>query len=259
MTSLAHSPVNDTRLRDFMTEVRELGRDKAEGDDAFAKLFLRTLRAAADGVVTLDKDNNGEDDARRIFAEFTESREKKLIHERSTDSIKAQASKLRTGIKAGIKNGSRAIEVVERAKVLREEMIKSKLDVKAAYPSFIKVATADYASDTPLTDDQVRECCSRVPAEKDVESELARAETILDNLVVGKNGVQDTDPRIVAALENIRTRKAELQLIREKAALVEKMRELGMPVPGDQTLVPQDAPTDATMPAWMEPAEAEAA
>jgi hypothetical protein len=86
---------NDTRLEDFMAEVRQFGRDAAEGKDALPKLAMGFARAVADNVIDASKDKDGHDAAARTFLEYCKSEGKKAVHNRTPESLKANISKLR--------------------------------------------------------------------------------------------------------------------------------------------------------------------
>src|SRR5258705_3999538 len=93
--SLEHDTTNDTRLADFMGMVRELGRDAAQGKDALPNLAISFVRAVADQVIDLAKDQDGDDGAARIFKTYAASEGKKAVHDRTETGLKANISKLR--------------------------------------------------------------------------------------------------------------------------------------------------------------------
>jgi hypothetical protein len=72
-TSLAHGTQNDTRLVDFMKEVREEGRNAAQRKDALPNLAIKFIRAVADEVIEIAKDQDGLDAAARVFTAYATS------------------------------------------------------------------------------------------------------------------------------------------------------------------------------------------
>ena len=233
MTSLAHNAKNDTRFDDLVKDIRQFGRDAAEGKDALPKLAIRVISAADDGVIsTYDPKVHGKDnpdDAAKIYEEYATSESKKAIHEHSAGGLKANVSKLRQLITFGSNPNCDAMAVTDKALKVRKELSDADIKVKGAYPALVDIARAQNAQDTELTDEQIRETVAKGEAEEPtVEKELTAIHKRLERLITGEKGPQDQDPLVIQAEEAIRARLAAMVMARETMALMEKAAELGM-------------------------------
>src|SRR5271165_1814714 len=74
---------NDKRYDDYMAEVRQFGRDEGDGKRAKARFFVRTVQAAADGLVDETKNKHGKDvdDAKVLYAEYLKAKSRKTMEE----------------------------------------------------------------------------------------------------------------------------------------------------------------------------------
>jgi hypothetical protein len=220
---------NDTRLEDFMSESRELGRELAQGKDALPKWALKVARAAADGVISLTKDQDGEDDIARAYADLMKSASKKAVHEHTTGGIKANVSKARQIAIASTKPTCDFVDVLNRAVVLRQEMQANDEKVKPAYAAFVEAARTQNEQDDDLSDDQLAEALRKKdPAEQTEEKILERVEKALGSLIEGDKGVKSNDPRVHEAHGLIKERLAALTLAAEIAETTAKAQALGL-------------------------------
>lgn len=219
MTSLAHDTTNDTRLQDFMADVREFGRNAAAGKDALPNLAIAFCRAVQDGVVEMGKDKAGLDGAARIFGEYAKAEGKKAIHDRTETGLKANISKLRQiGIFAANPKWD-ATDILNQAHVTRQKLKNDDIDVKPAYAAFVDIAREQLKQDTPLTDAQIEATVMKAEKEKEVsvEGELKKIAAKLEKIITGENahGLQDQSPEIIAAHEQISQRLAALMTVKQ--------------------------------------------
>lgn len=242
MTSLAHNTNNDTRLSDLMTEVREFGRESAEGKDALPKLALRVVRAAADGVLTLDKDKDGLDDAARVYDEYAKAESKKAVHDHTANGKKANVSKLRSLVKMGAMTTCDPVDVLNRAHVARQAMIAADEKVRPAYAAFVTIAREQLDKDVDLDDDTLKACIVK-PATKsrELEQELESIQKRLEKLISGENssGLKDQSPEVIEAHSLIGTRLAALIRKSDEEAALAKLREIGYDIHINSDGVPE--------------------
>jgi hypothetical protein len=222
MASLAHNTQNDTRLSDFMGDVREFGRHAAQGKDSLPNLAVAFARAVQEGYLNPAKDANGRDGAARVFEEYAKAKGKKAIHDRSETGIKANVSKLRQiQIAAGNPKWD-FIATLNTAHIIRQQLKENDVDVKAAYAAFVDVAREQLKQDTTLTDGQIEAAVMKSTDTKDktVEGELKKIATKLEKLITGTgaDGLQDQSPEVLAAAEQINQRLAALMSIKQMEA-----------------------------------------
>ncbi|HLL28992.1 MAG TPA: hypothetical protein VKT73_15250 [Xanthobacteraceae bacterium] len=221
---------NDKRLDDLMSEVRELGRDAASGKDSLPSLAHKIVRAANDGIVTLDKDSEGKDDAHRVYDAYLTAESKKAVHDHTATGKKANVSKLRQLIAVGGMTTCDPVEVFTRASRLYQEMVKSEVKVVSPYPALVAVARAQLACDTDLTDDQIRAACEKVSKDKTLETELTRIVNSIEKIVTGEAGVQDQSDELVQAHSLVKQRLAALMSVKERDEVLAKAASLGLTV-----------------------------
>ena len=213
-TSLAHdNSANDTRLSEFMTEVREFGRAEASGKDALPMLAVAVVRAVCDGVLDTGKDASGDDAATRVFNEYAKARGRKQIHERTEGGLKANISKLRQIVTFAGNPKYDAVDVLNRAIIMRNKLLDDEIDVKPAYAAYVDLARAQIKEDDALSDDMIEAVIRKGPGrDKTLEGELEKIAKSLEKIVTGENahGIQDQSPEIVKAHELIGARLAAL-------------------------------------------------
>jgi hypothetical protein len=219
--NLEHAPTNDTRLADFMTSVRELGRDEAMGKDSLPKLAVAFVRAVADGVLDMDKDTDGNDGAARVYYDYVKSKTKKQVHDRSDAGLKANISKLRQiGIFAGNPKWD-AVEVFNKTFTIRADHEKDDIAVKPAYAAFVDVAREQLKQDDQLSDAQIGATVMTTSKTKEVtlEGQLQKCAKILEEIITGENkhGIKDNSTEVHQASEAITQRLAALGLAKQAA------------------------------------------
>lgn len=218
--NLTHNPSNDTRLDDFMKEVREFGRDSAAGKDALPNLAHKFIRAVSDGVVEMTKDADGDDGAARIFKAYAASEGKKQVHDRTEAGLKANISKFRQiGNFAGNPKWD-AVEVANKTHTIRIDHKKDGIDVKPAYAALVDVAREQLKQDTQLTDGEIGALVMTTTKVKEVtlEGQLEKAHKILEDLITGegKHGLKDQSTEILQAAEQLSVRRNALAQLKIK-------------------------------------------
>lgn len=229
--SLTHDTTNDTRLSDFMSVVRELGRDAASGKDSLPNLAVATVRAVADGVIDTSKDASGDDGAARIFKAYAAAEGKKAVHDRTENGLKANISKLRQLCNFAGNPKWDAVDVLNRAIVQRQQARDTdEMEVKPAYAAFVDVAREQLKHDDELSDDMLRDIVLKSAKEREVtvEGQLKKAQKIIDELIAGEKhpGVQDQSPEVIQVGELLNTRLTALMVAAQEREDEAKLAEI---------------------------------
>ena len=158
---------NDNRLADFLSDARTYARDKASGNDAWPKMIVRTVSAAADGVVTPD-------DAEMIVNTFIEAQGKKSVHERSTDSVKKTKSEIKKTIEFGGMTTIDPVDVMGRAVTIYGNIQAERKSAVNAYLQVVRnqLKSPDYA----LSDSEIEQAMTKDDAKpRTIEQQLKAA------------------------------------------------------------------------------------
>lgn len=212
---------NDHRYDDLVKVVQGLGRDAAEGKDALPKLAHAVVRAAHEGVIDTQKDNDGNDGAARVYYKYAEQQSKRAIHEHSEGGVKANISKLRKLLEMGSMPIIDPVDVMNRAATIREDMRQNGEEMKPAYASYVDIAREQLNNPgKALDDDELKACISKSPRpDKTLEDELRSIHKKLDGLVSGDNAkkFKDQSSEIIQAEELLRQRLASFMIATSQA------------------------------------------
>jgi hypothetical protein len=241
MSSLAHSPQNDQRFDDFMSEVREFGRDEAAGNDALPKLAIKFVSAVADGVLDLSKDSTDRDGAARVYEAYAAASKKKAVHNRTAGGLKGNISKLRQlGVFASNPKFDPVVEL-DRAISRREALIGQEVKVKAAYAAYVDFAREANKFDDPLSDEAIDEVLkvAEKNTETTLEKELEKIQKKIEGFITGedKHGIKDQSPELIQVQELITQRLAALTLRTQTIEALIKGRDTGIVTNFDSLVV----------------------
>ena len=217
MTSnLSNSAALEDGRKNYLADVRELGRESALGKDSLPRLAMRTIEAAALGYI-------GEDDAKAIYDDYITAESKKLSH---TDGGKAaNASKLKALIKMGLLPID-AVDVIQRAASEHSAMRKEGLKPQPAYAAYISVARAQLATPhSDLADDEIREAMGTSPKDKTAKDYIrAAAKALEKSLTIDGMTVSERE-----LAESALARTSEvLALISAREDRAEKLAQIAM-------------------------------
>lgn len=216
--------VNDTRLKDFMKDVRKYGAESAAGRDALPHLALRVVQAAADGLIDAEGTET-------VYEAYIKADERRAAIERTPAGRKAQISKLRQLVSLGCLTTVDGFVVITDAKeVLEKVHEKGEGKVKSAYAYFVDVARAQLKQDTPLSKEALKELAFKSePNPKTLEGELEKVRKILEGLISGENKdkLKDDHEDVEAAYHLIDSRLKQLITLRETEELRRKAAALG--------------------------------
>jgi hypothetical protein len=234
MNATVHTLKNDTRLEEFEQFVKDQGKASAMGDEALPVFAIGFVRAVYDGVVDVAKDANGDDASTRYFKKYAAAEGKKKFHDRSTNSQKAQVSKLKQLEKAASNPKFDFVDVLNRGVTIRQQAVKDGIEVKSPFPAYVDLAREQLKQDDELTDDVIYSTVvkSDTTKEKTLEGELKAIAKKLEKIVTGENadGIIDQSPEVLVAAEQINQRIKSLMMEQDKALLIAKAGELGMSV-----------------------------
>lgn len=230
MTDLAHNTTNDTRHADFMSAVRELGRDAAAGKDSLPNLAIAYARAVYDGVIDPTKDTSGRDGAARVFEAYAAAEGKKAVHDRTENGLKANVSKLRKIGEAANNPKYDFVDVLNRAHVIRQQAKADDIDVKPAYAAFVDVAREQLKLDDAMDDAMLFATVTKTASAKEVtlEGKLKELEKLAEHIITGEKwaGVQDNSPEIHQISELVKQRLAALLSAKQDAEDEAKLAEI---------------------------------
>jgi len=215
--------------RDFFKDVNKFGKASGEGASALGRLALRSLRAAADGILSTAKpQGGGKDDATLIYEAYAAMDSKHSEH--TAGGAKANASKLRQVIAMGCMTTlSDPVAVGDRVVALREKMEGADLKPKALFAGLVDVAREQLASDTELADAQIEGCLTKTKAEKTLEKEWTAIQKKVEGLITGEasHGLKDTSDIALKISDLVLERVKQYKSDETRQDRIDSMIELG--------------------------------
>ena len=214
--------------RDFFKDVNKFGKSSGEGASALGRLGLRSLRAAADGILSTAKPAQGKDDATLVYEAYAAMDSKHAEH--TAGGAKANASKLRQIIGMGCMTTlSDPVAIGDKVVRLREEMEGADLKPKALFAALVDVAREQQASDTELTDDAIRGCLTKTKADKTLEKEWEAINKRVEGLITGEasHGLKDTSDVALKISELCAERLKQYKSDGTRQDRIDSMMELG--------------------------------
>lgn len=226
---LAHSTTSNNPIKDFLAEIRELGRDEALGKDALPKLALKVIDGIETNVINLDKDQDGKDDIDRVYTDYVEARGKKSIHEHTAGGLKSNTSKLRQIAVATAMPSADFAGSINQLIEKREEMLAEEHKVRPCYHAIVEAARTQIDQPGDLTPDQIKELILRPEAEeKTAEKVLRTVEKQLADLISGEKGPKCQEQAVIDAHQKITEQLAAFGLQTKTAATLAAAAELGL-------------------------------
>jgi hypothetical protein len=214
--------------RDFFKDVNKFGKSSGEGASALGRLGLRSLRAAADGILSTAKPTTGKDDATLVYEAYAAMDSKHAEH--TAGGAKANASKLRQIIGMGCMTTlSDPVAIGDKVVRLREEMEGADLKPKALFAALVDVAREQQASDTELTDAAIRGCLTKTKADKTLEKEWEAISKRVEGLVTGEgsHGLKDQSETAIKIAELCAERLKQYKSDGTRQDRIDSMIELG--------------------------------
>lgn len=202
--STHNMPADPAKMRrEFFQDVNKFGKASGEGASALGRLGLRSLRAAADGILSTAKpQSGGKDDATLVYEAYAAMDSKHAEH--TAGGAKANASKLRQIIGMGCMTTlCDPVAIGDKVVRIREEMEGADLKPKALFAGLVDVARDQQASDVELTDAAIRGCLTKSKADKTLEKEWEAIGKRIDKLVTGEgaDGLKDQSPEAIQIQE----------------------------------------------------------
>jgi hypothetical protein len=214
--------------RDFFKDVNKFGKSSGEGASALGRLGLRSLRAAADGILSTAKPSTGKDDATLVYEAYAAMDSKHAEH--TAGGAKANASKLRQIIGMGCMTTlSDPVAVGDKVVRIREEMEGADLKPKALFAALVDVAREQQGSDTELTDAAIRGCLTKTKADKTLEKEWEAITKRVEGLVTGEgsHGLKDQSETAIKISELCQERLKQYKSDGTRQDRIDSMIELG--------------------------------
>jgi hypothetical protein len=220
MTNLAHNLSNSASLeadrKAAFAYARELGRDKAYGDDALPKLGIRACEDAQKGILSPD-------DAKALYQDYITSVSKKAEH---TDGGKAgNTSKLANFLKLGVMQTVDGVAVLQDAVLEHQNMRAAKLKVKGAYLAYETIAKAQLASpNARLSLAEIRSLMEKDDADKTAKDHLKAAVKAMEKALAMPQDMSPDETR--HAQDALSSATAALNMLENREARAAKMAEL---------------------------------
>ena len=223
---------NDTRMKDLLSEVRALGGQYADGNEAKARLCIKVAEGGKDELLNLDKNQDKQDCIDTIYGEYLKGFSKKNVFDHTPEGMSSNKSKLRAVLKASVKSGVDFPVVIDNVIRTRKEAVKTQ---KCLSPEQAIVAAArlQQKQDDNLSDDQVKELVLKDgPKEKTHEGQAKKALKIVEDLITGDGGLPalGDNEHMIAAQESIQAYLNTFALVRDTEAAKEIIAKLGWTV-----------------------------
>ena len=218
--TLAHSPTNDTRFADLVTQVEGLAAIAGQGEDVQVKYLLLITQSAFDGAIdnTINKHGDNVDDATVLAEKYWKVRNKNVIFNAKAPNQRKTISTMRQCITLGgwSKGGpGEPIGMVNRAMTMYRDLRKDPATAKRLVDAanyLITLARRMKKEDAVLDDEDLRELAFKPDHDvATVEEVLDAARKTLTKLYTGKHksGVC-ASPNIDTAIKKL---NAELKAI----------------------------------------------
>jgi hypothetical protein len=225
-----NAPADPAEMRrDFFKDINKFGKASGEGASALGRLGLRSLRAAADGVISTAKpQGGGKDDATLIYEAYAAMDSKHAEH--TPGGAKANASKLRQIIGMGCMTTlSDPVAVGDRVVRAHSRMTDADLKPKALFAALVDVAREQQASDTELTDAAIEACLTKTKADKTLEKEWEAIHKRVEGLVTGEasHGLKDQSETAIKIQELVSERLKQYKSDGTRQDRIDGMIELG--------------------------------
>lgn len=212
----------------FFKEIEKLGSASGEGSSALQRLYMRCIRAAADGLISNEKPKTGKSDAEAIYEAYTTADSKKAEH--TAGGAKANRAKLNAVIGLGCSTSVDGVEIANRAVEIWEKMTKADKKPKALAAGLVDVARAQKDTPVELTDDEIEEALSKTPVDKSVEKEWRAIHKKIEGLVTGENAaaLKDNSSEAIQIEELVRSHLATFTLAQENEEFIKLCMARGM-------------------------------
>ena len=112
---------------------------------------------------------------------------------------------------------------------IRDEMEAAELKPKSLFASLVDVAREQQGTDTELSDDEIRGCCTKVKADKTLEKEWEAIGKRVEALVTGSatSGLKDNSDGAVKINELIAEHIKAFKLDGKRQEMIETLMEHG--------------------------------
>ena len=153
----SNSPDREQKRNELDKRATKYGEDAARGRDALPNLALDMLEMAAQNVVNEDKDQDGNDDAKRYYGLYIKGDSRKSVHDHTPQGKAANESKLRQIIRLGQNPKFDGVAVLHAAMATRKDALKKEQKVLPVYKAQVEIARNANKQDIPPIIAQVLE------------------------------------------------------------------------------------------------------
>jgi hypothetical protein len=182
---------NHPSLAEVRAQVKQLGKDQANGKESQIRFALVIVENSHYGLFDLqpNKHGPGKDDANLLMDDWIEGKEECQFHDRTSGSGKKTLSNIKKMVRLGgcPKWGRSTYDNVNTLLAMRLEEQKNKKKVKGAHDCLLEYATAQLGSDHLIVGDELREFVFTNEKEPDTEETvLESARKTLNRLSKGR-------------------------------------------------------------------------
>lgn len=212
---------NKLDMNTLMSRAKELGEQAGKGSDVQIKFLLSACEGGYHGAVDLTKGKNGNaeiDDAVLLSEAYYKARSGSTMFDAKADNQQKLISTVRTSIKLGQwpKGGqgeplATVHKLINMFQQARKDPIQRK-GLQDAANAFLSYARAQLKADTLIDDDEGLKQFLRKPSREKATAE-ERVEAVrnaLQNLIKGKDGVQDASAEVRAAAQSLTDRLVKI-------------------------------------------------
>jgi hypothetical protein len=208
----------------FMSRVDKYGKAAGQGDASLPALALEAVRMAADRVIGMEKDSNGEDDAVKVYSAFQQAKAKARgqVYEKES-SFKQQVSKFRRIVELGAFMFDEGVDVIERAAEMHRnagatEALRADMRSGSLYAFLVDVAREQNREEykgLPISDEVMEAIL--FPAKAERKDDIERVKAViksLEKLAKGTKGDEGYKPiesdYITVSIDNMNELLCEL-------------------------------------------------
>jgi hypothetical protein len=216
----------------FLRQVEKIAETEGQGRDAKVKVFLATQEAAANGLISLDKDPHTKQDDAHVINDHYVAASGRSGQYSSNGSKKGNAAKFRTAIKLGLHGPSEGgLDTTARTLKAIKEQTAAGANIYPAFEALVAMGRVQVKTDRALTDAEIVESIQKHSrADKDAVEVAESIRKMLEKLIAGErpDHVQTQHAKVIEAHDALRDYVEEMTTETQKAEVIEMAKALGM-------------------------------
>lgn len=218
--------------KSFLKQVEKIAETEGQGRDAKVKVFLATQEAAANGLISLDKDPHTKQDDAHVINDHYVAASGRSGQYSSVSSKKGNAAKFRTAIKLGLHGPSEGgLDASARAIKIIKDQSAAGANIYPAFEALVAMARVQVKTDRALTDAEITESIQKQSrADKDAVEVAESIRKMLEKLITGDrpDHVQTQHAKVMEAEACLAEYVKEMTTETQKAEVIEMAKALGM-------------------------------